>query len=327
MSTTRSSPNFGPLFIATAATLWTTDFISRGILLGNGMLPVHIVTLEHIILVLVLSPFLFRFLPKLKEFTTKEKIAITIIGGGASALATVSLTAGYGLNFFVYGPIVALTQQFQPVVAIGLASVLLKERLPRHYYLLSIVAILGVLGMYWPVVSLLAISGQLIEIQTGLLAAFFGLSAAILWGSGTVLGNYLLVHSETKISYFEMVNFRFMIGMVFLVIASVLFTPFGEGIALLGDFENLGSLLYIALVPGLLSMLLYYFGLKSTHASVATLFELAFPLSFIVVIPLIFQEAQIAPIQYAGAALLIISTTILSIKYSKESEVIAEEST
>ena len=70
-----------------------------------------------------------------------------------------------------------------------------KEKLPRYYYPLSLVAISGVFLMYYPTVS--GLSGSLVD-DLGVQAAFLGLLAAALWGSGTVLGKYLLVHSDTE---------------------------------------------------------------------------------------------------------------------------------
>ena len=78
------------------------------------------------------------------------------------------------------------------------------------------------------------------------------------------------------------------------------------------------ALLFLGFVPGLFALVLYYYGLKSTHASVATIFELAFPLSFFIVVPLIQGGAAISLIQYTGAGILIASTTLLSILYADE---------
>jgi drug/metabolite transporter (DMT)-like permease len=59
----------------------------------------------------------------------------------------------------------------------------------------------------------------------------------------------------------------------------------------------------LALVPGLAALLLYYRGLRRTEASAATLAELAFPLTALVVNALAFGTV-LEPTQYAGAALL-----------------------
>lgn len=319
------SINLGPIFIAIAATTWTMDFWARNIVL-EFIPPTYLVMYEHIIITVLMLPILIRGFPQLRSFNPKEWGSLIIIGGGASALATVSLSAGYALGFFQYAPVVALTQQLQPVVAIGLAHLLLRESLPNYYYPLSVVAISGVFLMYWPTVS--GFSGELVD-NVGLLAAFYGLLAAVMWGSGTVFGKYLLVHSPTKVEYPQMASFRFMVGMVALIVYNALFFT-SE------DFSDLSifiipvlpldawlGVLFVALVPGLFALVLYYYGLKSTHASVATLFELAFPLSFFIVVPIITQ-GSIQPIQYAGAAVLIVATTILSYLYAKQSNEMEE---
>jgi len=303
------SMNFGPIFIAIAATTWTFDFVARSTVLAV-MSPTMLVMFEHLIMTLIAVPVLIRSRHLFARFNRKEWAALIAIGAGASALATVALSTGYALGFFQYAPMVALSQQFQPVIAIGFAHLALKEKLPNYYYPLSIVAIIGVFLMYFPTVS--GLSGDLLN-DLGIQAALLGLIAAILWGAGTVLGKYLLVHSETEIDYLEMASFRFLIGLLTLVVFNSI-----VGFEITDQVNTtIGlNILFIALVPGLFALVLYYYGLKSTHASVATLFELAFPLSFFILIPIL-TDIMILPIQYAGAIILIAATTRLSIIYGR----------
>jgi len=299
--------NFGPIFIAIAATTWTFDFIYRNIVL-QYVTPTMLVMFEHIIMTIFVLPLLWKSKHLMTQFNRKEWIALLIIGVGASGLATILLSTGYTLGF-EYAPMIALVQQLQPVIAIGLAHVMLKEELPNYYYLLTIFALAGVFLMYYPLVS--AFSFSIVD-NIGLQAAIYGLVAAALWGSGTVLGKYMLVHSETEMEYMDMASYRFFIGMVGLIILNAFL-----GFPIIAPFtgETIIGLLFLALVPGLLALVLYYYGLKSTHASVATLFELAFPLSFLILIPLITNSNPITPIQYVGAGILIVATTALSFIY------------
>ena len=60
----------------------------------------------------------------------------------------------------------------------------------------------------------------------------------------------------------------------------------------------------IALLPGLLGMGLYYWGLRGTTASVATLAELCYPLTALL-IGVFVQHTPLMPGQWLGLALLL----------------------
>ena len=172
----QGSMNFGPLFIALAATTWTMDFFSRTIVL-KVVQPSMLVLIEHVIITICLLPLIWKSRALIFQFNAKEWFSLIMIGAGASAMASVALSTGYTLGFYQYAPIVALTQQFQPVIAIGLAHLMLKETLPKYYYPLSAIAIGGVFLMYYPTVS--GFSPDLLN-DLGVLAAFYKLLAAIL---------------------------------------------------------------------------------------------------------------------------------------------------
>ncbi len=317
--------NFGPLFIASAALLWTTDVFVRSNLEGL-LTSVQITLLDHIIIIIVISPFVIKYLPDLKNFTAKEWFALLWIGIGGSALATIFLTEGFftGDYPFQYVGVVILLQQSQPIIAIGMAHILLKEKLPRHYYLLSFLSLIGV-GM---IISPNLQNGGILGLteNKGLIAASFGLLAAILWGSSTVFGRYILEHGDQKREYRQMTTYRFLIATIFLIIFTPIYTKSGGFPTLEGIFTTqvILSILYMALIVGLFSLVLYYYGLKTTHASISAIFELAYPLSYFVFVPLILPiirpDAWNVPpqlIQYIGGAILLFSTTAISYTYGK----------
>jgi drug/metabolite transporter, DME family len=69
-------------------------------------------------------------------------------------------------------------------------------------------------------------------------------------------------------------------------------------------------ILEIALVPGLIAMLLYYRGLVRTPAAVATLAELAFPATALVV-NYLFLGATLDGVQVAGLAVILVTIGLL----------------
>src|SRR5260370_4622510 len=106
------------------------------------------------------------------------------------------------------------------------------------------------------------------RLEVGLLA----LGAAALWASGTVLGRFAL----GSISFWSMTSLRFTLALpVLIVIVLVQSGLGGFGHYRLTDFVP--NLLAIAIVPGLLSLLLYYRALSQPPASLATLAAVPHP--------------------------------------------------
>ena len=321
--------NFGPLFIASAAFLWATDSFVRSKFETSFTSP-QVVFLEHVIISIILLPMIIKHGPKLLELNARELGAVLFVGIGGSALATIAFTQGLftGDFPFQYIAVIVLVQQVQPIFAVGFAHLFLKEKLPSFFYPLAVVSFIGVIFIILPPITGgtnnladIANIGDSLQTDLGLQAAFLALVAAFLWGTSTVAGRYILEHGEQRPDYFQMTTYRFMIGTAFLVI----FLPFYGSINTLGGYpafgdifvlETFGYLLYVALIVGLLSLVLYYYGLKTTHASVSGVFELAFPISFYVIMPIL-DIAWPDTIQIVGSIILIFSATLLSYNYGK----------
>jgi drug/metabolite transporter (DMT)-like permease len=322
----------GPLFIMTAAFLWTLDALFRSFLVGDiGFVSIQIVAIEHIIIVLVLAPWLLRYLSRLRDFNQKEWAALLFIGIGGSALATIALTEAFALAF---NPIqtlsvtmVVLLQQTQPFIAIGLASLILKERLPKEYFILGFVAIFGVFLIFFPTLTnytedfaqlfVIADLDFLAANTLGILA----LVAAFFWGGSTVFGRYLLEHTEKRLEYQAMTTYRFFIAFVFLIaLNSVMIftgTSFPSTTLIMQNLVGIiWAFLFIALIVGLLSLGLYYYGLKNTHATISTICELFYPLSAFVLLPILLSETLFLS-QIIGGLVLVVASGILSYRYSK----------
>ena len=101
----------------------------------------------------------------------------------------------------------------------------------------------------------------------GLVTMLYALGAALLWGLGTVFGRYL----AREMRFEHVTTLRFVFGLP------------ASGIALLvlgsPAFASLHDTYWIAvlaLVTGFAAMFLYYYGLRSTPAVVATIAELAY---------------------------------------------------
>lgn len=252
----------GILLVAAAASLWGSDAILRRFLTVGDLPASVIVFLEHAILVVLTLPFLLRVGPALKRFNAGDWVSAILIGGGASVLATTLFTKAFSYGDFI-AP--ALLQKLQPVVAVLLAALVLGERLMARYWFFFAGGLLGAFLIAFPDPGSISITQRS--------AALLGVSAAVLWGMGTVLGRRL----TPKVPFAQLTALRFAIGL-----------PIGAAVVgVQGNFGTVGSIgaqqwwaiLWLAMIPGGAGLLIYYRGLGRTSASAATLGELAFPLT------------------------------------------------
>ena len=262
----------------------------------------------------MLSPFLIKWIPEMKKFNFYDWCSILFIGIGGSALASIALTTGFfvGSYPYQYVGIVIFMQQTQPLFAFFFAHILLKERLPKYFYPLVAISIISVILIISP--YFFASNGSFILItdllhQDGIIAASLGLIAAFLWGSSTVFGRYILHHGNLKPNYFQMAGYRFLVAFIFLG----LFIPFYNEAH---GYPSLSTLLNPSLTIAFLYLALIV-GLKTTHASISTIAELSYPLSFYIIVPFFNTQAIPELIQLLGGVLLIISVTILTFNYGK----------
>jgi drug/metabolite transporter (DMT)-like permease len=128
-------------------------------------------------------------------------------------------------------------------------------------------------------------------------AALLALGASALWGAATVFGRYALA----DVSFTTLTGLRFMTG--FPALAIVLFLLGGTGAFTHYRGSDVPLYLAVALLPGMVAMLLYYRGLASTPASMATLAELAFPITG-VVIGLLYFHQTVTTWQVVGIVVL-----------------------
>lgn len=291
----------GVALVAIGAGLWGTDgLFRRG--LSLELPAATVVFWEHLILVAVTFPLVVRFLRKRVRLERGDVVSLIIIGVGASALATMLFTEA-----FSYGDPTTplLLQKLQPVIAILGAYVLLGERLlPRYgvYFLLAV-------GSAYLISFSDPVNVSVSELEPALLA----IGAASLWGLGTVLGRRL----TSKINTNELTALRFAIGLP----AAALIVWFqGESSAAggigLGEF---GTLVALALVPGLAALAIYYRGLKGTPASAATLAELTFPLTAILIGWAVFDTVPTAT-QWVGIGVLAATIVAMGWAANREAE-------
>lgn len=281
---------FSTLLIALAAMLWGSDLLLRPHVLAAGWSPATVVLGEHLLLTAAFLPVLIRGRAHLGGLSRRQWGALLCVAWGGSALATWLYTRAFLLG----SPLTAiLLQKTQPVFALLLAGWVLRERRAPLFWLWCAVALTGA----WFLTGITALpSARDIHLQQALCA----LGAAALWGGATVAGRAL----TPTLSPSLLAGARFALAVPPLAVLA-LFPASGPMPAVgHGTAPALLFLLLIVLLPDLAGMGLYYAGLRGTPASVATLAELCYPLSSLL-IGLGLLHTHLAPGQWLGLALLL----------------------
>ncbi|MFL5814485.1 MAG: DMT family transporter [Bdellovibrionia bacterium] len=295
----------GPLFIALAALLWATDSPFRAPL-TQRIDPISIVLFEHVLGLLVLFVIaMIKDRAALLQMKFTDWVLAILVGAGGSALATFLFTAAFAhLN----PSVVILLQKLQPIFVTLVAYVFLKERPEKNFYGWAAVALVAAVLLSMPYLQATTSLQGILSLSLESQGVIYALGAAALWGTATVCGKVLLKrHSPLVVTFW-----RYAFGVITLVaIANV--SPIQHGVS----WEILSSgvfksLLYMSLISGLLSMLIYYRGLVQTPASVATFVELVYPVSA-VLLNLWLLHATLSPLQACAGTALVFSVLRLSI--------------
>lgn len=294
MATTRTADRMWA--VAIGAGLWGTSALMRDPL--SQVLPAPTIVLyEHAIITLLLAPWIAPALRALLRAGPKAVAAMVVVGGGSSVLATTLFTAAFAVG----DPITPqVLQKLQPLLGILLAVLLLGERLSPRYAGYALPAIAGTWILAFP--DPWSVSVQ--DVQ----AAGLALGAALLWASGTVLGRI----AGVRMSFMHVTAVRFT-----LALPVALLLALGSGSPVLVDSTHLPMLAALAIIPGLLALSLYYWGLSRTPASRATLAELSFPLvSALVGVTVL--GAELSWSQWIGAGTILACVTVMALSRSRE---------
>ncbi len=289
-----SIKKFAPLFVVIGASLWGVD----GIVLRPSLftLPVSLVVfVESFIVTLVLTPLFIKKLPELKALDINIWLAIAGVAIFGGAIGTMAITRALFYVNYVNLSIVVLIQKLQPVFAIIFALFVLREKPPKAFYYWAALAILGAYFMTFGIDQPNLDTGDKTAI-----AALFALIAALSFAASTVLSKKVLTHIDYRMGTY--LRFTITTAIMFLVVV------------FLGDISSANEItshqilifLIIAFTSGGTAIFLYYYGLKEISASVATICELAFPLTA-VLLEYILRGNLLNWSQWIGVVLLIFS--------------------
>lgn len=298
---------FAPFFVIVAASLWAVDGIALRPVLYSLPVPL-VVFIESAIVAVLLTPVMAKNFSKLKILNYRDWLAfagVALLGG---AIGTMAITKALFYVDYVNLTIVVLIQKLQPVFALTLAGILLKEKLSGEFFLWAFIAIAGAYLMTFGFTIPSLDSGEKTT-----LAALFSLLAAFSFGSSTVLSKRALKNVSFEMGTYLRFVFSAVIMLVIVLAA--------------GNIQNIADVsttqiyifILIAFTTGGTAIFLYYYGLKKITASVATICELSFPLTAIL-LEYFIRGNVLGPVQWVGVIILfssIIRVTRLNSKNSK----------
>lgn len=294
----------GLLFIILAAFLWAVDTLYRYPLMGKGLAPLQIVFIEHLFLCLFFLPVLLSSLKKLARTSVAELFYFFVIGFLASGIGTLTFTKAMGL---INPSLVIILQKFQPIIAIGLARVVLGERTDGPFWRWTLLCLFG--GLLISSNDLMALKEM--DLSPGNLlkeSAFKGYAltfcAAACWGAATVFGKKLTNLDFTTAQVMMGRFYAAFLGLLPLALSTFEFqmvTDHGKDLSIM------------VLVSGILGMGFYYFGLKQVKAKLATLAEMFFPF-FAIILNWVFLGASLNMVQIAGACFLLAGSFMIQYK-------------
>jgi drug/metabolite transporter (DMT)-like permease len=312
------------LAILGATLIWASDILLRTELFKIPA--IIVVFLEHFF---GLIAFLFIYKNYLKELlylTRNQKLAMLWTGFFAGMLAGLFYTSGLILVLFASLSIVVLMQHLQPIWGIIAARIILKEKITPFFVGFAILAIIGAY-----LVTFKNITPNFGTGDKTPLAGLFGLLAGVFWGVNTAVSKYNL----KTISFQAVSVARYFVAAVsslILIIISVLLNSvfnfkltgfwgdFGTKFVEVKQFSqiyNLTStqftnLLLIVLFIGIISMSMYYWGLKKVPSKVATISELGWPM-WAFLLDVLFFKTTFTSSQIFGIVLLVGSVFVISL--------------
>ena len=285
------------LAVIMAAILWSFDgFIRQNLFTLPSFL---IITIEHVIGAILFFPFLLKGWKEISTLRQRGWISILWVSVCGGILGTFFYTKALSYVDYIDLSVVVLLQKFQPIFAIALAAVILKEKITKRFLILAGMAIIG--GYF----VTFGDSPMATWDDKTIIAALLALLAAFSWGSSTVLGKNAL----KRLSFETVTSLRLSVTAaitLFVLISTGQYETVTEM-----TVDHWKYILLIVMSTGSLALFIYYYGLNHLPASHVTLYELFWPLSA-VAMDWYIRGNMMSGVQWIGAALLLCAIIFLS---------------
>ncbi len=287
------------MFIIFAAILWGLD----GVVLTPRLFNLDVafvVLMLHLIPFVIMNLFLFDNYKYIFKFSKEDYFYFFLIALFGGALGTLAIVKALFLVNFDHLSVIVLLQKLQPVFAIILAGVLLREKIKKNFVLWASIAIIAsyflTFGLHLPNFT----GDKLAQ------AAVWALVAAFSFGSATVFGKKVLKKYNFHVATFYRFFFTTIIMLVYVLVM--------DKVQLLEMTKvNWIVFLIIAFTTGSGAIFIYYYGLRRVKAITATICELFFPISAII-FDYIFNKHLLSLVQWVAAIVMIYAILKVSIK-------------
>lgn len=284
----------GTIAISISAIMWGFD----GVVLTprlNNLNVIWVVFVLHAIPFLLMNIFLFKQYRNINTFLKQDYILLFFIALFGGTIGTIAIVKALFLVNFHQLSVVVLLQKLQPIFAIILAAILLKEKIKKHF---AIWASLAIVSSYFLTfgLSLPSISMD----DNTIKAALFALLAAFSFGSSTVFSKKLLFNHNFITATFYRYGFTSL-----LLLILVLATSQTEQFKLTSEV-NWIYFVIIGITTGSGAIFIFYYGLRRVKAIIATISELLFPISAIL-FDYIFNDSVLSPVQLLSAAIMVLA--------------------
>lgn len=291
----------GTIAISISAILWGFD----GVVLTPRLFNLdvsYVVLVLHILPFLLMNIFMFKQYKQLKVFVRQDYITIALVALFGGAIGTMAIVKALFLVNFQQLSVVVLLQKLQPIFAIILAWILLKEKIRKQFALWASIAIISSYFLAFGF-NLPNFSGD----NNTMYAAMYALLAAFSFGSSTVFSKKILMNHNFVTATF----FRYMFTSIFMLIYVLIIGSYTEFFKT--TEINWIYFIIIGLTTGSGAIFIYYYGLRRVKAIVATMSELLFPISAIIFDYLI-NDSLLTPVQFISAAVMVFALIRLNTK-------------
>ncbi len=291
----------GTVAISISAILWGFD----GVVLTPRLFDLnvsYVVFMLHLLPFLVMNLFLFKQYKQMKTFVRQDYLTFAMVALFGGGIGTMAIVKALFLVDFQQLSVVVLLQKLQPIFAIILARILLKEKIRKGFGLWAGIAIVASYFLTFGL-SLPNLNSDSRTIE----AALYALLAAFSFGSSTVFSKKILLNHNFVTATF----FRYMFTTIFMLIFIVIGGYYSEFYKT--SPTNWAFFAIIGISTGSGAIFIYYYGLRRVKAIVATMSELLFPISAII-FDYIINDSLLSYTQLISAAVMVFALIRLNAK-------------
>lgn len=301
--------NLGWILVVIGAMMWGVDgvlFTPRYFTYGLFNV-VLIVFMAHLIPTFIMSVTNYKEYLNFKNISKSDLFYLLLIALFGGTIGTLSIVQALKLSEYNPYSLVILIQKSQPIFAILSAYIILKEKPGKRFYKVFVIAIISLYFLTF------GLSNPFnLEVKS-LYACLFSLVAAISFGISTTFGRKVSLNLSASTSTF----YRFLLTTI--ITGVMLIVDLGntiESVTYVRDNKYILVLAVIIAVWGMVAVRIYYNGLIRTSAVYATICELAFPLTS-VVLDMFVNANYLDPVRLISGLVLLVTIVYLNLNNEK----------